>query len=91
MVLQTLRSMVALEQSLNWKIYYAAIRGNIKAPFKPVEIRVEGFRLGFLAVTQMVNEYQKFPYAMIPQSLVFLRRFFMLQPCSVDLKLHFEI
>ncbi len=64
-VLQTLRSMAALEQSLNWKIYYAGIRGNIKAPFKPVEIRVDGFRLGFLAVTQMVNEYQKFPYVYV--------------------------
>lgn len=59
---QTLRSMALLEEITGRKIYYSGIRGNLMSPFKPVEIKKEGLRVGFLAVTQMTNVYQRYPY-----------------------------
>ncbi len=57
---QTLRSMARIEKIADHKIYYSGIRGNLMASFEPVEINIKGLRIGFLAVTQMTNVWQKY-------------------------------
>jgi len=54
-VLQTLRSTEAVRQSTGRPVYVSGMRGNSAAPFEPVEIRIKGLRIGFLAATQFNN------------------------------------
>ncbi len=64
-IFQTLRSLKELEEKLGRRVYTSGIRGNLSAPFVPTLIVKEGLRIGFLAVTQMVNQYQRFEYVQI--------------------------
>ncbi len=52
---QTLRVLSNTGEQSHRRVYAGGIRGNLQAPFAPVEIRCRGFRIGFLAVTQTVN------------------------------------
>jgi hypothetical protein len=54
-VLQTLRVLSGVGEQSHRRLYAGGIRGNLQAPFEPVEIRCKGLRIGFLAVCQMVN------------------------------------
>ncbi len=52
---QTLRVLHSAGEPPHRRVYAGGIRGNLQAPFEPVEIRCRGLRIGFLAVTQMIN------------------------------------
>jgi hypothetical protein len=54
-VFQTLRVLSRTGEQSHRRLYAGGIRGNLQEPFEPVEIRCRGIRIGFLAVTQMVN------------------------------------
>lgn len=54
-VLQTLRVLSRLGEQSCRRLYSDGIRGNLQAPFRPVEIHCRGTRIGFMAVCQMVN------------------------------------
>jgi poly-gamma-glutamate synthesis protein (capsule biosynthesis protein) len=54
-VFQTLRALNKIGSESYRRLHTAGIRGNLKVPFLPAEMRVEGVRIGFLAVCQMVN------------------------------------
>jgi hypothetical protein len=56
-ILQTLRSVEAVGKSVSRPFYVSGLRGNLAAAFVPQEIRVKGFRVGFLAATQFINQY----------------------------------
>ena len=64
-IFQTMRSLRELEEKLGRRLYTSGIRGNLSAPFAPTLIIKGGLRIGFLAVTQMVNQYQRFEYVQI--------------------------
>lgn len=63
-VLQTLLASCRLSVSTaaGREIYFSGIRGNLKQDFEPEIINIDGFRIGFLAVTQFSNLYQPFQY-----------------------------
>jgi len=54
-VFQTLRVLSIMGEQSHRRLYAGGIRGNLQAPFEPVEIRCKGLRIGFLAACQMVN------------------------------------
>jgi poly-gamma-glutamate capsule biosynthesis protein CapA/YwtB (metallophosphatase superfamily) len=54
-IFQTLRSTEVLRSVTGHPVYVSGIRGNSAAPFEPVEIRIKGLRIGFLAATQFLN------------------------------------
>jgi poly-gamma-glutamate synthesis protein (capsule biosynthesis protein) len=54
-VFQTLRVLSDIGEQSHRRLYAGGIRGNLRIPFEPVEIRCKGLRIGFLAVCQMVN------------------------------------
>jgi hypothetical protein len=55
-VLQTLRTLHALEASPERPLVFSGTRGNAHRPFLPESFLVQGVRVGFLAVTQFLNE-----------------------------------
>ena len=59
---QTLRSLEEVGRGAFRRIYYQGTRGSLEEPFAPVEIRVKGVRIGFMAVTQVVNQPMPGPY-----------------------------
>lgn len=61
-VLQTLLASYQLRAAAGREIYFSGIRGNLKQDFKPEVIYISGFKIGFLAVTQLSNLYQPFQY-----------------------------
>ncbi len=61
-VLQTLLSSCRLGAAAGRDIYFSGIRGNLEQDFKPEVIYIDGFKIGFLAVTQISNLYQPFQY-----------------------------
>jgi hypothetical protein len=61
-IAQTLRSLEAVSHSAYRRIYYQGTRQSLDEPLEPVEIRVKGLRIGFMAVTQMVNQPMSGPY-----------------------------
>jgi len=64
-VFQTLRAMEALSARAGRRVHYSGLRGNLKAPFAPAVIEKEGLKIGFLAVTQMVNQPQSWEYVQV--------------------------
>jgi poly-gamma-glutamate synthesis protein (capsule biosynthesis protein) len=54
-VFQTLRVLSQIGERSYRRLYAGGTRGNLKAPFQPVEIHCRGIRIGFLAVCQMTN------------------------------------
>ena len=54
-VFQTLRVLSKSGEQSHRRLYAGGIRGNLQEPFEPVEIRCRGLRIGFLAISQMVN------------------------------------
>jgi poly-gamma-glutamate capsule biosynthesis protein CapA/YwtB (metallophosphatase superfamily) len=54
-VFQTLRVFAGIGEQCHRRVYAGGTRGNLQVPFEPVEIRCKGLRIGFLAVSQMVN------------------------------------
>jgi hypothetical protein len=54
-VFQTLLVLSKMGEQSYHRLYAGGIRGNLRKPFEPVEIRCRGVRIGFLAVCQMVN------------------------------------
>ncbi len=61
-VLQTLLSSYRLRAAAGREIYFSGIRGNLKQDFEPEVIYINGFKIGFLAVTQISNHHQPFQY-----------------------------
>jgi poly-gamma-glutamate synthesis protein (capsule biosynthesis protein) len=61
-IAQTLRSLEEVGRGAFRRIYYQGTRQSLDTPFAPVEIRVKGARVGFMAVTQMVNWPMPGPY-----------------------------
>jgi poly-gamma-glutamate capsule biosynthesis protein CapA/YwtB (metallophosphatase superfamily) len=61
-IAQTLRSLEDVGRRGFRRIYYQGTRQSMDAPFAPVEIRVKGVRVGFMAVTQTVNWPMPGPY-----------------------------
>jgi hypothetical protein len=61
-ITQTLKSLEAVGRSSFHRIYYQGARESLEVPLEPVEIRVKGLRVGFMAVTQMVNQAMPGPY-----------------------------
>lgn len=55
-VFQTLRSIASVRASARRPVIFSGIRGNDKAPFLPVSLTVRGVRVGFVAVSQFLNE-----------------------------------
>ena len=55
-VLQTVRALSALDDGTSRRLFFSGIRGNPARPFAPEEIVVNGVRIGFLAVTQFLNQ-----------------------------------
>jgi poly-gamma-glutamate capsule biosynthesis protein CapA/YwtB (metallophosphatase superfamily) len=53
---QTLASLEAAGPRSFRRLYHSGVRLDPQAPFVPTEIRLAGFRIGFLAVCQMVNQ-----------------------------------
>jgi poly-gamma-glutamate capsule biosynthesis protein CapA/YwtB (metallophosphatase superfamily) len=64
-VLQSIRVMEKLGILTGRRIAWSGLRGNLSRPFRPVEIYAEGFKIGFLAVTQMVNRPMDHGYVQI--------------------------
>ncbi|HEQ71911.1 MAG TPA: CapA family protein [Spirochaetia bacterium] len=61
-VLKTLGSLLMLKEGAGGRMYYSGIRGDTSRSFTPTVIRENGFRIGFLAVTQFLNLPQPSPY-----------------------------
>jgi hypothetical protein len=55
-ILQTLRSVRTLDTSPARPLIVSGIRGNPRRPFQPEGFLVRGVRVGFIAVTQFLNE-----------------------------------
>lgn len=64
-ILQTLRALQCAGELSYRRLYEDGIRADLERPFQPVEIRLKGLRIGFLAVCQMVNQSMPFPYVHI--------------------------
>ncbi len=54
-IVRTLESVRAVGRASFRRIYYSGTRADPAEPFRPVEIAVDGARIGFLAVTQTLN------------------------------------
>ncbi len=55
-VLQTVRALTLLAQGSPRKLFFSGIRGNWRRPFTPETLTVNGVRIGFIAVTQFLNQ-----------------------------------
>lgn len=55
-IFQTLRSLHAVRESLGRPFTFSGIRGNPHGEFLPETLTVRGVRIGFVAVTQFLNE-----------------------------------
>ncbi len=64
-VFQTLRSAAELRRASGGPLHISGIRGNPARPFEPETILVRGVRIGFLAVTQLINQSGPCPYVNI--------------------------
>lgn len=79
-VLQSIRAMEKLGLLTGRRIAWSGLRGNLSRSFLPAEIYAGGFKIGFLAVTQMVNRPMGHDYVQIvdyhsrSQRRVFLER-----------------
>jgi poly-gamma-glutamate synthesis protein (capsule biosynthesis protein) len=55
-VMQTMRTLEALSASAAGPLVYSGIRGNPHRPFLPEAFVVQGVRIGFIALSQFLNE-----------------------------------
>jgi poly-gamma-glutamate synthesis protein (capsule biosynthesis protein) len=55
-ILQTLRTLHGLDTSPTRPLMFSGTRGNPRRPFLPESFLVQGVRVGFIAVTQFLNE-----------------------------------
>ena len=55
-VLQTIRSLCGLSTAASRPLVYSGIRGNPRRPFTPESFVVQGVRIGFIALSQFLNE-----------------------------------
>lgn len=55
-VLQTIRSLEAARRASSRPFAYSGTRGNPARPFEPVRLSVKGVRVGFIALSQFLNE-----------------------------------
>ncbi|MBN1834623.1 MAG: CapA family protein [Spirochaetales bacterium] len=58
----TLRSLEEVGRQAFRRVYHHGTRASLEEPFAPVEIRAKGVRIGFMAVTQVVNWPLPGPY-----------------------------
>ncbi len=85
-VLQSIRAMEKLGLLTGRRIAWSGLRGNLSRSFLPAEIYAGGFKIGFLAVTQMVNRPMGHGYVQIvdyhsrSQRRAFLERLRTLTP-----------
>ncbi|HVP17942.1 MAG TPA: CapA family protein [Spirochaetia bacterium] len=56
-VLQTVRALTSLGGQSPRGLFFSGMRGNPSRPFAPATILVNGARIGFIAVTQFVNQW----------------------------------
>ena len=64
-MLKTLSSLILLREEAKGGVWYSGVRGDPARPFAPVTIEKNGFRIGFLSVTEYLNNRQTAPYANI--------------------------
>ncbi|MBN2352983.1 MAG: CapA family protein [Spirochaetales bacterium] len=62
-MLKTLSSLILLREETKGGVWYSGVRGDPKKPFEPVAIERNGFKIGYLAVTEFLNDRQSVPYA----------------------------
>jgi len=62
-MLKTLSALVTLREETKDAVWYSGLRGDPGKPFEPVTIEKNGFKIGFLAVTEFLNNRQAVPYA----------------------------
>ncbi len=62
-MLKTLSSLILLREETKGGVWYSGVRGDPKKPFEPITIERNGFRIGYLAVTEFLNDRQAAPYA----------------------------
>ena len=55
-IYQTLRSAAAVGRDTGRQIWWSGTRGNLDSPFTPVYMNVKGFRIGFIAATEFLNQ-----------------------------------
>ena len=55
-VLQTMRSLESLRKSGLPQLRYSGIRANLRRPFLPASLYVKGVHVGFIALTQFLND-----------------------------------
>lgn len=56
-VLQTVRALTSLGSRQSHRLFFSGVRGNPGRPFVPETILVNGARVGFIAVTQFLNQW----------------------------------
>ncbi|RPJ07902.1 MAG: CapA family protein [Spirochaetaceae bacterium] len=61
-VLKTLTSLLMLKERADGRFFFSGIRGNPQKPFVPEVIYRNGFKIGFIAATQFLNNPQYTPY-----------------------------
>ncbi|MBN1523831.1 MAG: CapA family protein [Spirochaetales bacterium] len=61
-VLKTLTALMVLKDRVQGNLYFSGVRGNTSKPFTPEVIYKNGYKIGFLAVTQFLNAPQSTPY-----------------------------
>jgi len=54
-VVETLASIIRLKEEFNRELYYSGIRGSQNKEFRPATIYRQGFKIGFLAITEFSN------------------------------------
>jgi hypothetical protein len=64
-ILKTLGSLILLKEERRGEMYYSGVRGDTAKPFAPAVIYKNGFKIGFLAVTQFLNVKQAVPYVQV--------------------------
>jgi poly-gamma-glutamate capsule biosynthesis protein CapA/YwtB (metallophosphatase superfamily) len=64
-MLKTLSALVLLRDETKEGVWYSGVRGDPARPFAPVTIYRNGFKIGFLAVTQFLNVQQAAPYVQV--------------------------
>jgi len=55
-VLQSVRALTLLADKSPGRLFFSGIRGNQRRPFMPETLTVNGVRIGFIAVTQFLNQ-----------------------------------
>ena len=56
-VFQTVRALVSLEGVAGRRLFFSGVRGNPRRAFTPLLIVRKGVRIGFIAVTQFLNQW----------------------------------